>query len=62
MFFRTISVRKAVNKNDKENKIINFLSRLLIPGFFRSSRITAIKITNIQINIEEPFNEKNEKK
>ena len=62
MYFKTISDRKAVRRKERENRMRNFLSVLLIPGFLRSSRITAIKITNIQINIEEPFNEKNEKK
>jgi hypothetical protein len=62
MFFKTISVRKAVNKNERENKIINFLSRLLIPGCFRSSSNTTIPITKIQIKIELPLSEKNEKK
>ena len=62
MYFKTMSDRKAVSKKDKEKIIMNFLSRLLIPGFFRSSRIAAIKITKIQINIEEPFNEKKAKK
>lgn len=62
IFFKTISVKKAVNKNAKENKKINFISRLLIPGFFLSSNIATTKIINNQIKIEDPFNEKNEKK
>jgi len=62
MFFITISDINAVNKKDRENKMMNFLSRLLIPGFFRSSKITTIIITKIQIRIELPLREKKEKK
>lgn len=62
MFLRIISDKKAVNKNENENKKINFLSRLLTPGFFLSSKITTIKITNIQTKIELPLREKKEKK
>ena len=33
-----------------------------MPGFFLSSRITTIIITNIQIKIEDPLRDKNENK
>jgi len=62
MFFKIISVRKAVSKKEIENKKINFLSLIFNPGFFFSSKIITKAITRIQMKIEEPFKEKNEKK
>ena len=51
-----------MSKKAKENKIINFLSCLVIPGFFLSSNINTINITNNQTKIELPFKEKKAKK
>jgi len=62
IFFKTISVKKAVSKKESENKIINFLSCLVIPGFFLSSKTNTINIANNQTKIELPFREKKEKK
>lgn len=62
MFFKTKSVRIKVVKNDKVNIKTNFLSCLVIPGFFLSSKIKTISITNNQIKIKLPFREKKEKK
>ena len=62
IFLKTISEIRNVSKKESENKTIIFLSLLLIPGFFRSSKNTIIKITSNQIKIEAPFNEKKRKK
>lgn len=61
-FFKPTSANKKVKNKETENKMINFLSFLLIPGYFFSSRIATPIIIKIQINIELPFKEKKEKK
>ena len=61
IFLKQYQRENKSNKNESENKKINFLSLLLMPGFFRSSKITTIIITNIQIKIEDPFERKKRK-
>jgi hypothetical protein len=62
IFFKTKSAKKKVRRKDAEKIITNFLSCLVIPGFFLSSKIKTINITNNQIKIKLPFKEKKEKK
>jgi len=62
IFFKTKSDKIKAKRKDVEKIKINFLSCLVIPGFFRSSKIKTIKITNNQIKIKLPFREKKEKK
>jgi len=57
-----MSATKKVKIKALENINKNFLSLMLTPGFFLSSKMTIKTITRTQIKIEEPFREKNEKK
>ena len=57
-----MSAIKKVKINDPENINMNFLSLMLIPGFFLSSKIITKTIIKIQIKTDDPLREKKEKK